>query len=359
MIFNLFFRFIALLVVFHSSLASAVRINPKDLLVGTEPPKDLKVPPRETIAWTTTGRQFPNDLLAAILKQQRGEVPVKGAIYVFTQFQPGAIYENVVNGGKHVLLVTAQWGYNPGEFRADKHELGLYECQDPQTKTENKDKGIAKYKDGNFDFDKAYNAVKYKNRFLALGKSGLKTDYNSLMSKIETHSDKYFAKNKDYDYLLNNCGDYVQEMVDLTQPEYAQLEVVLAPPMMKRMGSRGKRFDVRAIKPKPSKKTSHTEAVSSKNAPAATKASSSSKAPAATKASSSSKAPAATKASSLTKAPSPTNAPSSTNKNSSATSSARPGQSCTLRYPAGAKKSSKKPKEKKKVASRFFRLSFI
>lgn len=100
MIFNLFFRFIALLVVFHSSLAPAARINPKHSLVGIEAPKDLKVPPKDTVPWSTTGRQFTMDVLAGILKQQRGDEPKKGAIYIFTQFMPGAIYEDIVNGGK-------------------------------------------------------------------------------------------------------------------------------------------------------------------------------------------------------------------------------------------------------------------
>jgi hypothetical protein len=31
---------------------------------------------------------------------------------------------------------------------------------------------------------------------------------------------KYFATNRKYDYLTNNCGQYVTAMVDVVKPEY-------------------------------------------------------------------------------------------------------------------------------------------
>ncbi|PVH92557.1 hypothetical protein DM02DRAFT_635257 [Periconia macrospinosa] len=149
MILNLFFRFLALWVVFHTSHASAARnrVNPKDKLEGRLPPQEVKLPSANIAAWSTAGRKYPSEVLMGVLRDQLNiDEPEKGPVYIFTQFMPGAIYEDIVNGGKHVLLITAQWGNGIEEFKADLHHLALNDCKETE------------YDTIEFDYDEAYNA---------------------------------------------------------------------------------------------------------------------------------------------------------------------------------------------------------
>jgi hypothetical protein len=101
MILNLFFRFFALWVVFHTSLSSAARnhINPKAKLEGR--PADVELLHENTMAWSRAGREFPSNVLMGVLKDQLDiSKPEKGAVYIFTQFLRGTIWEDLWNGGK-------------------------------------------------------------------------------------------------------------------------------------------------------------------------------------------------------------------------------------------------------------------
>jgi hypothetical protein len=224
--------------------------------------------------------------------------------------------------------------------------------------------------------------VKYHNRFRALGKSAIGNDYLSVSVRIGTHSkfhfalstvsvnhtafinscwlvNEYLAKHPDYSYFLNNCGDFVQEMVHITKPEFGTIDVPLAPAMIKRMDGFDHTLDARRKKGGAKHhwwESSHSgeDKKSTPKAASIPEAASIPKAASSTKAASIPKAASSTKTASSATAVTPTSEASSTKKlsptaSASSTQHASPTPTPDLRacipqkFASGKKLDSKKP----------------
>lgn len=104
MISSAFFRVFVLWVMLHISFISTAKdgLGQKDKIAGRiVPPALIGDLPDSSIDFTAAGKKFPGKVLKTILKDQLDiEEPEKGPVYVFLNFWPGALYEDVVNGGK-------------------------------------------------------------------------------------------------------------------------------------------------------------------------------------------------------------------------------------------------------------------
>ncbi|KAF2680443.1 hypothetical protein K458DRAFT_407204 [Lentithecium fluviatile CBS 122367] len=160
----------------------------------------------------TKGMRFSGKLLSAVFKDQLDiNEPEKGAVCLYWWKTRTSL--NVCR----VAIIFASFGNDKTGFRGQVHHLSEENCITTSHEREA------------FEFDAATNAVKHSNRFRALGRAQVKRNFSDLIDLVYDKSEEYFKKNPNYQYLANNCGDYVQEMVELTEPEFGKIEVPLAP----------------------------------------------------------------------------------------------------------------------------------
>jgi hypothetical protein len=101
-----FLRFVILWLVLQVSLISGRGTSNKDKISGRTAPsstwslsEDGRFSPETPLS--VEGRRFPGAVLRSVLKDQlKIEKPDTNAVYIFLQFWPGAIWEDIVNGGK-------------------------------------------------------------------------------------------------------------------------------------------------------------------------------------------------------------------------------------------------------------------
>ena len=98
------FRVLVLWIMLHMSFTTPAKtgMGQKDKIIGRlAPPALVGDLPPTSHEFTKAGKIYPSTILKAVLKDQLDiDEPEKGPVYVFIQFIPGAIYEDIVNGGR-------------------------------------------------------------------------------------------------------------------------------------------------------------------------------------------------------------------------------------------------------------------
>ncbi|KAJ4289844.1 hypothetical protein N0V90_011176 [Kalmusia sp. IMI 367209] len=222
------FLLLSVLALFMSLSVEAKPSCKAEIMIGREVPKAL-----------LTKHTLQESLPKGVLKDQlKVDEPEQGVAYVFIAYRPGAIWEDLFNGGSHVVMIVAQFAMSLRSWKAEQFHLAVTDnpdCADgPQR---------SYLMNEIWDFSEATTAVEKKNRFRALGRVKGNKDFDEVkrilklksmlnhpllcedpINKVETH--------KDYNYLFDNCGNFVETAISWLDPEFAdQLEVPLAPAM--------------------------------------------------------------------------------------------------------------------------------
>ncbi|KAF2446596.1 hypothetical protein P171DRAFT_472070 [Karstenula rhodostoma CBS 690.94] len=151
------------------------------------------------------------DIAASILKDQGLPDPQLGKTYAFALYWRGNTMENICNGGAHAAIALAQ--FDEGKwFGGIMFELT--NAIDDTVK-----KGIRAKHRGQIWLPH----VSMENANVLVDAMGLvrqDMDMFKLSELVDDKSTEYFAKSPDYNYVLNNCGNYVNYIMGVIGTDY-------------------------------------------------------------------------------------------------------------------------------------------